>query len=87
MKIPTPMRSYVDGACEVRLDGKNAAEALGSLLAQYPVLRPHLTKDNGSLRAFVNLFVRGENIRDLKGMRTPVGEDEEIRLVLSIAGG
>ncbi len=87
VKIPTPMRSYTNNLSEVRLKGANAGEALESLLSQFPALRPHLTRENGKLRAFVNVFVRGENIRDLKMMKTPVGEDEEIRLVLSIAGG
>ncbi len=87
LKIPVPMRSYVDGQSQVRLDGSNAGEALQDLLNRYPSLRPHLTREDGQLRAFANLFIRGENIRDLSGMDTPVGEAEEIRLVLSIAGG
>ena len=87
IQIPVPMRSYVDGQRLVRLGGSNAGEALKDLLDRYPALRPHLTREDGQLRAFANLFLRGENIRDLNGMDTPVGEDEEIRLVLSIAGG
>ncbi len=87
LKIPTPVRSYTNGLSQVRVDGVNAAEALESLLTQFPSLRPHLIRENGKLRAFVNVFVRGENIRDLQWMKTPVGEAEEIRLVLSIAGG
>ncbi len=87
LKVPVPMRSYVDGQSQVRLDGSNAGEALQDLLSRYPALRPHLTREDGQLRAFANLFVRGENIRDMSGMETLVGDDEEIRLVLSIAGG
>jgi molybdopterin converting factor small subunit len=87
LKIPTPMRTYVNGASLVRVNGKDAGDAMESLLTQYPALRPHLTRSNGKLRAFVNLFVGKNNIRDLKGLKTPVGEDEEIQLVLSIAGG
>ncbi len=87
LKIPTPMRSYVNGASQVRVDGKTAGEAMESLLSQFPALRPHLTKGNGKLRAFVNLFLGENNIRDLKGLKTVISEDEEIRLVLSIAGG
>ena len=87
LKIPTPMRSYVNGVSQMRVNGKTVGEAMESLLTQFPALRPHLTKSNGKLRAFVNLFVGENNIRDLKGLKTPIREDEEIRLVLSIAGG
>jgi len=87
LKIPSPMRPYTNNLSEVRVSGANAGEAMEALLSQFPALRPHLTRENGKLRAFVNLFLGQDNLRDLKGMQTPLGEDQELRLVLSIAGG
>ena len=87
MKIPTPMRSYVDGQSEVRVRGSTAGDALEDLLTRFPALRPHITKADGKPRAFVNLFVGQNHIRDLQGLHTPVGETDELRLVLSVAGG
>ena len=87
LKIPTPMRSYVNGQSEVPVSGKNVAEAMESLMAQYPALRRHLTNSNGEFRPFVNLFLGEDNIRDLQGFATPLGEGDVLRLVPSIAGG
>jgi adenylyltransferase/sulfurtransferase len=85
--IPTPIRSYVNGNSRVRVKGKDAGEALKDLVTQFPALKPHLTRADGKPRAFVNVFIGENNIRDLKGWKTPIGETEELRLVFSIAGG
>jgi adenylyltransferase/sulfurtransferase len=58
-----------------------------SLVAQYPSLRPHLFTDSGDLRAFVNLFLGQENIKDLEGLETALNADDHLMLIPSIAGG
>ncbi len=87
LKIPTPMRPYVNGQSQITVVGRTVAEAMESLLTQFPALRPHLTKGNGELRPFLNLFLGENNVRDLQGLETPLGENDEVRLVPSIAGG
>jgi len=87
MKIPNPLRSYVNGLAEVPVGGATAGEAVESLLVQYPAFRPHLCKEDGSLRAFVNLFLHRRNIRDLQGLGTPLEPEDILTLVPSIAGG
>jgi sulfur-carrier protein len=87
IRIPTPIRSYVNGECVLNVEGHNAGEAIESLLRQFPSLRPHLTNANGELRPFVNLFIKEINLRDLQGLETPLGEDDQLTLIPSIAGG
>ena len=87
LKMPGPMRSYVDDQRELIVKGKTVAEALKSLVAQFPALEPYITNQRGELRPFVNIFLGGINIRELKGLATPVGEEDEISMLLSAAGG
>ncbi len=87
LKIPNPLRPYVNGLAEVPVSGATAGEAVENLLAQYPAFRPHLCKEDGSLRAFVNLFLDKSNIRDLQGLDTPLAPGDILNLVPSIAGG
>jgi molybdopterin converting factor small subunit len=87
MKIPNPLRPYVNGQAEVRLLGGTVGTVLEDMLTQYPAFRPQLCKDDGSLRAFVNLFLNKSNIRDLRGLDTPLEPDDILTLVPSIAGG
>jgi len=87
LRIPNPLRSYVNGQAAVLVQGETAGAALDDMLLQYPAFRPHLCKEDGSPRAFVNLFLDGTNIKDLKGMNTPLRPDDILTLVPAIAGG
>jgi molybdopterin converting factor small subunit len=87
IRIPNPLRSYVNGQAEIQVQGLTAGSALEDLLQQFPAFRPHLCKENGSPRAFVNLFLDGTNIRDLHGLETPIGPEDILTLIPAIAGG
>jgi adenylyltransferase/sulfurtransferase len=69
------------------VQGGTVAEAMNDLMGQYPSLQPHLYNGKGTLRPFVNLFVGENNIKDLKGLDTPIGADDRLLLIPSIAGG
>ncbi len=87
LKIPTPLRSYTDGQVEIKVGGKNVAQAMEQLVERYPALRPHLFNGDGRLRPFVNLFVGENNVKDLQGLETPLADDARVLLIPSIAGG
>lgn len=87
LKIPTPLRAYTDGQSEISVQGSTIAEILDDMVTRYPTLNPHLFNGRGELRPFVNLFLGEENIRDLDGLNTPVGEGDRLRIIPSIAGG
>ncbi len=87
VKIPNPLRPYVNGQAQVMVRGATAGAALEELLVQYPAFRPHLTNSQGELRPFVNLFLGEDNIKDLQGLDTPLEPEDILNLVPSIAGG
>lgn len=69
------------------MNGRNVAEAMESLMMQFPALRPHLTNSRGELRPFVNLFIGENNVRELQGLETRLGDDDQLSLIPAIAGG
>jgi len=87
IRIPTPLRTYTEGKNEVAVQGDNVARALNDLTQQYPALQRHIFNDNGELRAFVNLFLNEDNVRDLQGLETPLVENARLMIIPSIAGG
>jgi molybdopterin converting factor small subunit len=87
IRIPTPLRSYVNGQSEIPVQGRTVSDAMENLLTQYPAMRPHLTNSNGQLRPFVNLFLGESNVRDLQGLETPLKDGDKLLLIPSIAGG
>jgi molybdopterin converting factor small subunit len=87
IRIPTPLRPYVNGQNEVTVQGGTVADAMENLLTQFPAMRPHLTNSDGQLRPFVNLFLGESNVRDLQGLETPLADGDRLLLIPSIAGG
>ncbi|HEX7434872.1 MAG TPA: ubiquitin-like small modifier protein 1 [Anaerolineaceae bacterium] len=87
LRIPTPLRPYANGQSEITVQGQTVGEALSILTDRYTGLRPHLYTTDGQLRAFVNLFLNDEDIRQLQGLDTPIKETDRLILIPSIAGG
>ncbi|HSH02262.1 MAG TPA: molybdopterin-synthase adenylyltransferase MoeB [Anaerolineae bacterium] len=86
IRIPTPLRSYVDGESVVKISGETVGAALVDLTTQYPNLKQHLY-DGDKLRSFVNIYLNQEDIRYLDNEETAVSEGDTLIIVPSIAGG
>ena len=87
LRIPTPLRVYTNGDNEVQIIGATVSDAMTNLVSQYPAIKPHLFKDDGDLRSFVNIFKGEDNVNDLQGLRTQVAEHDRLMIIPSIAGG
>jgi len=85
--IPQVLRSAVGGQKQVELEGRTVRELVDALVAKFPALRQQLVAENGDLNRFVNVYVNGQDVRYLKGLDTPVGERDEVRLLPAMAGG
>ena len=87
IKIPTPLRPYAGGQSKIQVQGDTVAEVLDQLVEDYPDIRQHIMNGDNELRPFVNLFLNGENVKDLQGGETPLVKDDRLMLIPSIAGG
>jgi molybdopterin converting factor small subunit len=87
LRIPTPLRPYVEGVSEIEIKVETVGQALDEVTGRYPDLRKHLYSEEGELRPFVNLFINDEDVRYLQGIDTPVKEDDKLMILPSIAGG
>jgi adenylyltransferase/sulfurtransferase len=85
--LPTPLRPYAGGAATVDVAAATVADALAALVALHPGLRKHLYDDAGKVRSFVNLYKNDEDVRYLERDGTPLGADDSLSIVPSIAGG
>jgi molybdopterin converting factor small subunit len=86
--IPTPLRAYTGGQPTVTVPGATVGEALEQLTGAYPDLRQNLYTADGKLRSFVNLYLNDDDIRYLPAKEaTATGEDDELTIIPSIAGG
>ncbi|MFQ5690476.1 MAG: molybdopterin-synthase adenylyltransferase MoeB [Gemmatimonadota bacterium] len=87
VRIPTPLRSFVDGRSVVELEARTAEEALFKLTESHPALQAQLYAEDGRLRRFVNVYVGDREVREPGAGEAPLQEGAELRIVPSIAGG
>jgi sulfur-carrier protein len=86
VRIPTPLRSHVEGQDCALAAGATVGEVLANLATAYPALRERLF-DGDELRRFVNVYVNNEDIRYLDDLATAVGETDEVSIIPAVAGG
>jgi len=86
--IPGALRELA-GRAEVRVNGGAASlsDALSLLWAECPAIRDRVITELGDVRPHINIFVDGENARDLDGLNTPVRDGAEIFLLPALSGG
>jgi len=87
VRIPTPLRRLSGGLSEVQVEGSTISELLANLEAAHPGFRERLFDEAGRLRRFVNIYVRGEDIRFLSGLETPLNHGDDVSIVPAVAGG
>lgn len=86
VRIPTPLRPYVGGQTKVEVSGPSVGAALNDLTDKYPDLRQHLFEGD-QLRSFVNVYLNKEDVRQLNGPETAIGDEDTLMIIPSIAGG
>ena len=85
--IPAVLRANVGGAKSLELGGDSIRAIVDALVERHPALKGQLLTDDGELNRFVNVYVNGQDVRYLAGLDTPVGANDEVRLLPAMAGG
>ncbi len=86
VRIPSSLRAIVGGQTRVSVEGATVGDAIAHLEQTYPALQGRLRDDSGSVTRYINLFVGGEDVRLLDGLKTPL-DGSELSIVPAVAGG
>ena len=87
VKLPTQLREAAGGRTAAQVDGTTVGEALNGLYSEHAELRERIADGDGSLRRFVNVYLKGEDIRFLDGLDTEVADGDEVTILPAVAGG
>jgi MoaD family protein len=87
VKLPTQLRDAAGGNASASVTGATVGEALEALYTEHGELRERIADDSGGLRRFVNVYLRGEDIRFLDGLDTAVADGDEVTILPAVAGG
>ena len=82
-----PLLQYTGNRKEVDAKGSTLRKALDSLGDRYPGLSDSICDEQGNVREFINLFIDGQEMRDLQGVRTKLKDGDTVFIIPSVAGG
>jgi molybdopterin converting factor small subunit len=85
--LPQALRGIAGGAHELAADGATVGAVLDALAEQHPALVRRIRDEQGELRRYVNVYVDGEDARQLGGTEAPVPPSAELLVLPSVAGG
>ena len=85
--IPTPLRKFHNNTAKVYVQASTIREAVENVGIEFPDIKKYLVDEQGYIRAFVNVFLGSDDIRDLEEENTPVRDDSVVSIVPAIAGG
>lgn len=87
VRIPAQIRRLYGAQPRETICAATVAEMVSLLDTRYPGMGERLTEPTGQLRRWVNVFVRGNDVRTLEGISTPLQNGDEVWIVPSVAGG
>lgn len=85
--VPSPLRLLTRGKARVAVEGRSVEACIASLERDYPGFQERLVDESGEVKPFISVFLNGENVERLQGLRTPVEDGDEITIVPAVAGG
>jgi len=76
-----------NGQAKVEVDSAVMGDLVDKLNSEYPGFKDRLVDEEGELRYFVNIYLNGEDIRFMDGLKTATADGDEISIVPAVAGG
>lgn len=86
VRIPPFLREFTAGREVVETIGQNVGECLDNLEVQFPGIKQQLYDERGQLLDYFEIYVNSESSYP-EELSKPVRDDDEISIILLVAGG
>jgi molybdopterin converting factor small subunit len=87
ISVPSPLRTYSEGAAELSTSAGSVRGALAWLAQRYPSLYRNVCDETGAVRRHINVFVNDAHMRDRQGLDTPLASGDVVTILPSVSGG
>src|SRR2546425_5046765 len=82
------LRDYIGNKRDFETNtSKDVLELVYQLNKMFPGIRDRIFDDQDQTREYVNIFVNGENVRDMENEMTKLKDGDLIHVLPSVAGG
>lgn len=82
--IPSPLRSYTNGASKVEAEGTSVDELLDHLDKQFPGIKFRMIDEQSRMRQHIRIFVNKDTVETVKA---PLKSSDEVRIICALSGG
>ncbi len=87
VKFTSALTRFFPRLTELEIPGKTVRETLDLIEQSHPGIRHYLLEDNGQLRKHVNIFVKGELIKDRNTLNDTIDPHDELLIFQALSGG
>ena len=87
VRFTSALSRFFPTLTELEIEGNTVKEALNNIEQTHPGILNYLVEDNGPLRKHVNIFVRGELIKDRINLSDAVRSQDELLIFQALSGG
>ena len=87
VRIPQPLRNLTADKPTVQAGGSDLASCIDDLETNFPGMQARIMDETGQLRRFVNVYVNGDDVRFMDGLKTGLKDGDEVSIVPAVAGG
>lgn len=87
VRIPQPLRNLTADKPTVQAGGSDLASCIKDLETNFPGMQARIMDETGQLRRFVNVYVNGDDVRFMDGLKTGLKDGDEVSIVPAVAGG
>lgn len=85
--VPGLLADCLGGKRRASIEAQTIDGAIESMIAKFPLLRPHIYDDTGAQRQHVLLFFNGENLAWIKDRSAPVRDGDRLDVIQAVSGG
>lgn len=87
VRFTSALKRFFPALTEGYVQGNTVKETLHNIDKAYPGILNYLVEDNGHLRKHVNIFVKGELIKDRATLNDAVNAHDELLIFQALSGG
>lgn len=87
VKLTSALKRFFPTLAEVSVKASNIYDVLVALEQKYPGISGYLVDDDGRLRQHVNIFVKGELIKDRDTLTDSLNDQDEVLIFQALSGG
>jgi molybdopterin converting factor small subunit len=87
VKFTSALTRFFPSLTEMEVPGDSVMEALFHIEQRFPGMLSYLTEENGQLRKHVNIFLKGELIKDRVTLKDSLTPRDELLIFQALSGG